>query len=126
MRSDFDLSDLEAGTARAESFQSDQERRNASAHARAVAPADGGKTGAGGGVRGRSRSEDAPPSVTTMVKVATTSRIIRNRCIQGSDSAHSTINNSCPNCSSSSSGDIRSRSSGDIRSISSTIPGSAG
>ena len=37
MRGDFDLKDLENGLARAEKFQSDQERRNASAHALAVA-----------------------------------------------------------------------------------------
>ena len=55
MRSDFDLSDLEDGIARAESFQSDQERRNASAHALAVTHAGGGRTGAGGGTRGRGR-----------------------------------------------------------------------
>ena len=38
MISGFDLSDLEAGVARAESFQSDQENGNASAHALAVFP----------------------------------------------------------------------------------------
>ena len=48
----LDLKDLENGLARAESFQSDQERRNASAHALAVAHAGSGQTGAGGGTRG--------------------------------------------------------------------------
>ena len=49
----LDLKDLENGLARAENFQSDQERRNASAHALAVAHAGSGRTGAGGGARGR-------------------------------------------------------------------------
>ena len=53
MREDFELSDLEAGLARAEKFQSDQERRNASAHALAVAHTGSGQTEAGGGARGR-------------------------------------------------------------------------
>ena len=51
----LDLKDLENGLARAESFQSDQERRNASAHALAVAHAGSGRTGDGGGARGRGR-----------------------------------------------------------------------
>ena len=46
MRGDFDLTDLEAGLVWAEKFQSDQERRNASAHALAVAHAGSGQTGA--------------------------------------------------------------------------------
>ena len=55
MRGDFDLEDLENGLARAESFQSGQERRNTSAHALAVAHAGSGRTRAGGGARGRGR-----------------------------------------------------------------------
>ena len=51
----LDLKDLKNGLARAESFQSDQERRNASAHALAVAHAGSGRTGAGGRARGRGR-----------------------------------------------------------------------
>ena len=50
----LDLKDLENGLARAEKFQSDQERRSASAHALAVANTGSGRTGAGGGARGRS------------------------------------------------------------------------
>ena len=53
MRGDFELTDLEAGLVRAEKFQLDQERRNASAHAMAVAHAGSDQTRAGGGVRGR-------------------------------------------------------------------------
>ena len=60
MRSDFDLSDLGAGIARAESFQSDQDRRNPSAHALAVAHATGGRTGAGGGRPSRQTLNQAP------------------------------------------------------------------
>ena len=48
----LDLKDLENGLARSESFQSYQKRRNASAHALAVAHAGSGRTGAGGGARG--------------------------------------------------------------------------
>ena len=55
MRSDFDLSDLEDGFARAESFQSSQERRSASAQGQDVAHTDGSRTRAGGGARGRGR-----------------------------------------------------------------------
>ena len=55
MKGEFDLKDLEEGIARAESFQSDQGRSNASAHALAVAHAGGSQTGAGGGARGRGR-----------------------------------------------------------------------
>ena len=57
MKSDFDLKGLEVGLARMESFQSDQERRNASTHALAVAHAGGDRTGARGGVRGRGRHD---------------------------------------------------------------------
>ena len=53
LRGDFDLNDLEAGIARAESFQVDQERRNALAHALAVAHAGGGSAGAKGKARDR-------------------------------------------------------------------------
>ena len=74
---------------------------------------------------GEAAAADAQPSTTKMVQVATSNRIIRNGCIQGSNNAYSTINNSGPD-GSSRSGDIRSPSSGDIRSISSPIPGSAG
>ena len=42
MRCEFDVKDLREEIARAESFQSDQERRNASAHVLAVAHAGGG------------------------------------------------------------------------------------
>ena len=49
----LDLKDLKNGLARAEKFQSDQERRSASAHALAVAHTGSGRTGAGGGARGR-------------------------------------------------------------------------
>ena len=55
MRGEFDLKDLENGLARAENFQSEQERKNGSAHALAVAHAGSGQTGAGGGARGRGR-----------------------------------------------------------------------
>ena len=55
MRGDFELTDLEAGLVRAEKFQSDQERRNASAHALAVAHAGSGQAGAVGEARGRGR-----------------------------------------------------------------------
>ena len=55
MRGDFELSDLEAGLVRAEKFQSEQERRNASAHALAVAHGGSGQTGTGDGARGRGR-----------------------------------------------------------------------
>ena len=51
----LDLKDLKNGLARAESFQSDEERRNASAHALAIAHAGSGRTGAGGRARGRGR-----------------------------------------------------------------------
>ena len=43
------------GLARVENFQSDQERRNAPAHALGVAHAGSGRTGAEGGARGRGR-----------------------------------------------------------------------
>ena len=55
MKGELDLKELENGIARAESFQSDQERRSAPAHALAVALTGGGRTGAGGGARGRDR-----------------------------------------------------------------------
>ena len=55
MRGDFDLKDLENRLARAEKFQSDQERRSASAHAQAVAHAGSGRTEAKGGACGRGR-----------------------------------------------------------------------
>ena len=51
----LDLKDLENGLDRAESFQSDQERRNVLAHALVVAHAGSGRTGGGGGARGRDR-----------------------------------------------------------------------
>ena len=124
MRSDFDLSDLEAGIARAESFKSDQERRNASATRWPLPMRAAAEPGLEVEHVGEAATADAQSSATTMVEVATSKRIIHNRCIQGSSSAHSTIN-SRPN-GSSSSGDIRSRSRGGIRSISSTIPGPAG
>ena len=54
-RGDFDFTDLEAGLVWAKKFQSDQERRNASAHALAVARAGSDRTGAGDGARGRGR-----------------------------------------------------------------------
>ena len=49
------LKDLEVGLARVENFQSDQERRNASVKALAVAQAGGGRAGARGEARGRGR-----------------------------------------------------------------------
>ena len=55
MRGDFDLKNLENGFAGAEKFQSEQERRSASAHALAVAHAGSRRTGAGRGARGRDR-----------------------------------------------------------------------
>ena len=55
MQGDLDLKDLDTGLARAENFYADQERRNASAHALAVAHAGSGQTGAEGGPRGRGR-----------------------------------------------------------------------
>ena len=55
MKGEFDLKDLENGLARAESFQSDQERRNTPAHALAVAHTGSSRTGAGGGTRGQGR-----------------------------------------------------------------------
>ena len=55
MRGDFDLKDLENELARAKNFQSEQERRSASAHALAVAHAGSSRTAAGGGARGRVR-----------------------------------------------------------------------
>ena len=55
MKGEIDLKDLEEGIARAKSFQSDQERRSASAYALAVAHAGGGRTGAGGGSCWRGR-----------------------------------------------------------------------
>ena len=55
MEGEFDVKDLENGLARAESFQLDQERRNAPAHALAVAHAGSGQTGAAGGTRGQGR-----------------------------------------------------------------------
>ena len=55
MRGDFDLADLETGLVRAEKFQSDQERRNSSAHTLAVAHEGNDRTGAGGEARGRGR-----------------------------------------------------------------------
>ena len=55
MRGNIELSDLEAGLIRAEKFQSEQQRRNTSAHALAVAHAGSGQTGVGGGARGRGR-----------------------------------------------------------------------
>ena len=69
---------------------------------------------------------DAQASATTMVEVATSNRVIRNRCTpgsnisrpHGSDGSH----NSCPHGSS---GDIRSHDNGD-RGISSSTPGPAG
>ena len=68
---------------------------------------------------------DAPLCAAVVVDVAASSMIIQNRCTQGSNSAHSTIDNSRPHCSKRS-GDICSCSSGDIRSTSSAISGSAG
>ena len=55
MKGDLDTKDPEEGIARADSFQSDQESRNASAHALAAAQAGGGRSGAGGGARGQGR-----------------------------------------------------------------------
>ena len=55
MRGDFDLEDLETGLVRAEKFWSDQERRNASAHALGVIHAGSGQTGAAGETHGRGR-----------------------------------------------------------------------
>ena len=49
------LKNLNNGPARAENFQSDQERRNAAAHPLAVAHAGSSRTGAEGGARGRGR-----------------------------------------------------------------------
>ncbi|CAM9854202.1 unnamed protein product, partial [Ascophyllum nodosum] len=51
----FGLKDPENGLARAESFQSDQERRNTLADVLAVVHAGSGQTGAGGGTRERGR-----------------------------------------------------------------------
>ena len=125
MISYFDLSDLEAEVAPAESLQSDQESNNASNDALAVFPI---RAAAEQWLEGESVGEaattDVQSSTTAMVEVATRNRIIRNIYIQGNNSAHSTINNSRPN-GSNSSGDIRSHSNGGIRSISSTIPGPA-
>ncbi|CAN0415655.1 unnamed protein product, partial [Ascophyllum nodosum] len=55
MEGGFDLKDLENGLAWAESFQSNQERRNAPVHVLAVTHAGSGQTGAGGGTRGQDR-----------------------------------------------------------------------
>ena len=74
---------------------------------------------------GKATTADAQLSATTMVEVATSNRVIHNRCILGSNSSHNIINDSRSN-GSTSSGDIRSHSSGDIRSITSTIAGPAG
>ena len=54
MKGDFDLSELEHGLARVETFRSDSSR-SAPSHALAVAHAGGGQTGTGGGARGRGR-----------------------------------------------------------------------
>ena len=51
----LDLKDLENGLTWAESFQSDQERRDASAHALAVGHSGSGRTGAESGARGQGR-----------------------------------------------------------------------
>ena len=75
------------------------------------------RAAAGPGLEAEPAVEDASQSATTVVEVAINSSIIQNRLIQGSSSAHSTINNRCSH---------GSRSSGDIRSISSTILGPTG
>ena len=96
MISDFDLTDLKAGVAQAESFKSDQKRNNVSADALSVAHAGDGRIGARDGVRVEAATADTPPNAMTMVVVTTSSRIIHNICVQRSNSAHSTINNQTP------------------------------
>ena len=124
MRSDFDLTDLEARGARRDFSRTKRggmpqltreplPMRTAAAPGLEMEPVDEAATAG------------AQPSATTMNEVATSSRIIHYSGIQGSNNAHNTINNSLPNVSSNI-GDTRSRSSGEIRSISSTIPGPAG
>ena len=96
----LDLKDLENGFARAESFQSDQERRSASAHALAVAHAGSGRTGREVKPVGEVATADAQPSATTMVKAATSNRVIHNRCTLGSNTSRphgsNTSNTSLP------------------------------
>ena len=55
MKGNFDLKALEAGLARVGSFQSDQEKRDTSAHALSVAYEGGGRTGARSEARDRGR-----------------------------------------------------------------------
>ena len=54
MKGDFDLSELEHGLVRVETFRSDSSG-SAPSHALAVAHAGGGQTRTGGGARGRGR-----------------------------------------------------------------------
>ena len=54
MRGDFDLAELELGLIRVEKHRSES-RRSAPSHALAVAHAENGQTGIGGGTRGRGR-----------------------------------------------------------------------
>ena len=56
MKGNFDLKALEAGLARVESFQSDQEKRDTSAHVLAVAHEGGGRTGARSEARDRGQT----------------------------------------------------------------------
>ena len=68
-RGEFDLKGLENGLARADDFQSEQERRNTLAHALAVAHAGSGRTGAGGGACGRGRQGRRSGKRPTMIEV---------------------------------------------------------
>ena len=110
VRGEFDVKDLEEEIARAESFQSDQERRRASAHALAVAHAGCGQTGAGGGARGRGRHGRRSAKRLDDGRGRNQQQQPQNHQQQPPPS----------------SGDILSHSSGDIRSHSSTTPGPAG
>ena len=130
MKGEFDLKDPENGLARAESFQSDQERRNAPAHALAVAHTAAVEPGLKMEPVGEAGKADAQASATTMAEVATSNKVIRNRCTPGSNTSfphgNDSSHNSRPHGSSSSSGgDIRSHNSGDCGICSST-PGPAG
>ena len=75
MKGEFNLTDLENGLARAENFQLDQERRNASPHALAVAHAGSGRTGLEMEPMGEAGKADAQASATMMVEVATSEKV---------------------------------------------------
>ena len=89
----LDFTDLENGLTRAESFQLDQERRNTSAHALAVAHAGSGRTGARGGARGRGRQGRRPGKRHDDGQGRNQQKGIRNRCPLGRNTSRGDIRN---------------------------------